>query len=151
VVTVVGSPSSVLVLSPGTSQVSQAVAVHSSPVSQAASTDDGASNMCFPVVDAPTVIGSMFGPLIDAYLWVDCVGGPYSISAYGALTEWVGSAKTLSTGGGSVYGYGYSFNLYEPCYASGLNYFQDGLLASYDGSGLFGGTSAWIPLGCALL
>jgi len=153
VVTILGTPSTILVLSPGTAHVSQALTVHGTTqrvASDGVTPMNSGTGTCFEVIANPIVIGSIYGPLIDGYMFIDCFGGQYhNISAYGVLDDWVGGAHTIGSGGGTVYAPDFAFNVYAPCYAGGPNDFLSQLIFTYDGSPIYGGTSAWAVLDCA--
>ncbi len=154
VVTILGSPGTVLVLTPGTSTVAEShtVAVSQTrPAIASAGLEGAGLGSCGAAAYDPVVIGSIYGPLIDANLMVEC-SAPETIASFGSLSEWVYQAKTIGTGGGTVYTNYFSYNVYAPCTpVSWLSYFQDGVLASINGGPLFGGTSPWVGLNCALL
>lgn len=100
---------------------------------------------CYPAPQNPTVIGSVYGPLIQGEGIVDC-STPRSLGIIAGIYK--GYAR-VGTASGSGYGYYYSLNAYAPCYASGGNYFVTTELWSVNGAQQPGTQSGWSYLDCA--
>lgn len=153
-----------LVLAPGTAQVSgvyplgPVVATTTADVggSSAASISDALGHArsvarlagylgCSPYPQPPNVIGSIYGPLINAVGVTSCPN-PATLAIIAGLDEW---GTEIGTGGGSTFGSYLSVNVFHACYVQATqNQFTTVQLWSVDGV-LTGATSAASYLGCA--
>lgn len=100
---------------------------------------------CYPAPQPPTVIGSVYGPLIDAVGVVSCPNYA-TIAIIAGMDEW---GTEIGTASGSAYGTYYAVNVYHACYMQAAqNQFTTVQLWSVDGV-LTGATSGASYLGCA--
>lgn len=103
------------------------------------------TNGCAGYAEAPTVIGSVYGPLIESTGIIDCPY-PNTLGMILSIYEY-GSAITTVSGGANTSGY--ALNAYHVCsLISGSNAFQTAELWSVNGS-LYGSSSPVAYLGCA--
>jgi hypothetical protein len=143
----------VLALTPGTSRVSS-----SSQMSGATSTTPAGqgvvaltSSNCYPFAYSPTVIGSIFGNLIEAIGGAACSYAPEVLGAIVGLYSngsGIGSGTAGSSSPASVYSYTAPYDYY-PCYSSGsASPFQTAVIYSISGTVVGGGTSGNSWLDC---
>lgn len=103
------------------------------------------TNGCAGYAEAPTVIGSAYGPLIQSTGIIDC---PY-VNTLGMVLSIYEYGTAISTVSGGAYATGYILNAYAACsLISGSNAFQTAELWLVNGS-LYGSTSPVSYLGCA--
>jgi hypothetical protein len=109
------------------------------------------SAYCWAVIYLPVVVYTIYGPLIDAGTYIGCNNWA-TISMYVALYEWTGTTGKGVTGGGNgVYSTADSYNTYAFCYS--IPYNNDWLTMlsfEWDNGPIYGGTSNWNTLACAL-
>jgi hypothetical protein len=110
-----------------------------------------AAGGCGYSVYAPTVVGSEFGPLVDAGSDVEC--GQYeSMAVISGLYQFTGVSAKVSASGASQSGYYLRVDDWAGCtLSSSGTFFQTAGLWSINGALQGGLTSAWVGLGCAPL
>jgi len=154
-----------LVLAPGSATISQVVAASltpappgnpppSGPPGTAAEAPAGAILGAAPGCDVwaagPSVIGSMFGYLLDgsAGLWCSY---PASMNLIVENNEWTGyTVKNIGIAGASGWSTSIGASTFDPC-VSGAAWFQTAALAQVNGGAPFGTSDAWAVQYCGLL
>lgn len=143
-----GTPGSsvidVLTLVPGTSQIASAA-----QLSSQAGVQPDTSN-CYPIAYSPTVVGTIYGPLIEGIGGAGCSYSPEVLGAIVALYSngsGVGNASGGSSSPNAVYSYIAPYD-YAPCYSSSANAFNTAVIYSVNGTVAGGGSSGNSWLDC---
>ncbi|MGH9088918.1 MAG: hypothetical protein ACRDYZ_12550 [Acidimicrobiales bacterium] len=145
-----------LVLAPGSSTIQGAYPLGRSVPSTSATTPRGVVDAplavpstfdgCYPAPQNPTVIGSIYGPLVEGEGIVDCAQ-PRTLAMIVSLYE---GFSRVGTASGSTYGYYYALDAFYPCRGiSGTSSFITTELWSVNGALQPGAQSGWSALACA--
>jgi|GEM_PF-2149461 len=101
---------------------------------------------CWAYPQAPGVIGSVYGPLIQSEGVISCTSGVATLAIIVGLYQNNGAEKGSASGSG--WGGYLGINAYAPCYQTSWNYFQTAELWSVNGAFQGGSDSGWSYLGC---
>ncbi|HVX20948.1 MAG TPA: hypothetical protein VHB02_06355 [Acidimicrobiales bacterium] len=108
--------------------------------------DLAAAYNCWANPQPPGVIGSIYGPLIQATGVIDCLSGSATLAMIVGLYQNNGAQK--GSGSGSGWGGYLGINAYAPCYQTSWNWFQTAQIWAVNGALQPGASSSWSYLGC---
>lgn len=143
----------ILVLTPGTSKVANAYTANAAgQTAQTSGARKGRTKVqlvtiggCSAAAYAPSVIGSIFGPLVDGEGTISC---SISETLAAIVSLYVGTTHVGTTAGGTDVGTFLGVNSYDPCVSGGPATFHTAELWSVNGTLQGGGTSGGSYLGC---
>jgi len=111
-----------------------------------AKADLAAAYGCYANPQAPGVIGSIYGPLIQSTGVIDCSSGSGTLGMIVGLYQNNGAEK--GSGSGSGWGGYLGINAYAACYQTSWNWFQTAEIWAVNGALQAGSDSGWSYLGC---